>query len=137
MVTNLLLAYFVVSTTALVIYLLWRTEGEKTLLRAERDAYRKLLLTVSSLPTSPFEEYARVVRGKQQPVAPETPDEPEREITAQEWKANLGNLDSQAYAQFERDIHDELYQTDPEEVFKLYQQRYGQQAPYAAMALTG
>lgn len=133
---NYLLAYFVFTTTALVVYILWREAGlaarlrvENDKLRDERDAYRKALFTVGNLPTAPFaEKQAGVARTAE-------PTEDSEPLTAESWENSLGNADWQAYQGFKAIVYDELALKDPDEVFEEYQKRYGLQSPFGVMKM--
>ncbi len=132
MVVNFLLAYFVLSTTALVVYILWRRDGEISLLRQQKAALLETIFLAGNLPTAPL---LRQEQQKRQSAVVDSPESDPGDLTAEDWERSLGNMDRQAYDVFKAEARRELALTNPEEVFELYRSKHGLQAPYSAMRL--
>ncbi len=132
MVTNFLLAYFVVTTTALVVYILWRRDGEIALLRQQNAALLETIFLAGNLPTAPL---LRQGQPKRQSAVVNSPESDPGDLTAEDWEHSLGNMDRQAYEMFKAEARQELALSDPEEVFTLYKAKHGLQSPYSVMRL--
>lgn len=132
MATNYLLAYLIVVNTALVIYILWRKDGENAILRQQNAALLETIFLAGNLPTAPL---LRQEQAKRQLAVTTQPEPESGEMTADDWERTLGNMDRQAYDVFKAEARRELALSDPEEVFHLYRERHGLQSPYSVMRL--
>ena len=132
MVTNFLLAYFVVTTTALVVYILWRRDGEIALLRQQNAA---LLETIFHAGNLPVVAALREGHSKSQPAATTAPEPQSGEMTAEGWERSLSNMDRQAYEMFKREAYELQGLRDPDEVFEFYKATHGLQSPYSVMRI--
>jgi hypothetical protein len=131
-VTNFLLAYFVVTTTALVVYILWRRDGEVALLRQQNAALLETIFLAGNLPVVPA---LREGQSKAQPAVATQASSREEELSARDWERSLGNMDKQAYDMFKREAYETQGLRDPDEVFEFYKATHGLQAPYSVMRL--
>jgi cell division protein FtsB len=132
MAINLLLAYFVVTTTALVVYVLWRRDGEIAVLRQQNAVLLETIFLAGNLPTAPL---LRQEQQKRQSAVLTQPEPDSGEMSAEDWERSLSNMDRQAYTMFKREARSEYALSDPDEVFALYKEKHGLQAPFSVMRL--